>query len=213
MNQILKDKTITKEKRKNNDQNTLFMSSLRNSSIPLNLYNMAFNDRTGNFSVPITYLVPSTFSSYLYWRRNVQILTNYLQANSNRRRVLLNSTSSDYNTIYLSPVLDLVRERFLFQKYFEDFKRVVVNLVKRERALKMARLEEMEYLWLRLENAMLARRSARTLYTQTDKTAKSLIIEALRLRVTFEHILPFTTFNEVSTDIYIRERQVGVSYA
>ena len=88
----------------------------------------------------------------------------------------------------------------------------MVNPLKRERALRMARLEGMENVWLRLENAMLARRNARTLYAQTDETAKSLMMEALRLRVTFEHIPPFTTFDEVSTDIYIREREQGVSY-
>ena len=78
--------------------------------------------------------------------------------------------------------------------------------------LERARAERIEHLWLRLENAILARRNTRTLFAQTDENAKLLIIKALRLRVIFNHILPFTTFDKVSTDIYIREQQMEVSY-
>ena len=138
---------------------------------------------------------------------------NRLRVDPTRRRVLLNPTPSDYNTIYLSLVPELVRKDLLFRRYFKDFEEVVINPLKREKALKIARSEEMENVWLRLENAILARRNARTLYAQIDETAKSLMMEALWLQVTFEHIPPFTTFDKVSTDIYIREREQEVSYS
>ena len=65
---------------------------------------------------------------------------------------------------------------------------------------------------MRLENAILARRNTRTLLAQSEANAKSLILEVLWLRLEIDNIPSMNIVDEVSTNIYLRERVPEVSF-